>query len=153
MTSVTLIDETQMGLTLHLQLVWSYVSEMTCHGELEVSFEESQSHFVAFGHLATKGAFHRFTKFLIVLLIKLLLKPSFLKQHKSDLEQYPLAPTTTVKRSTHQLVVSMIVFKANYLLILVRCQDFMFSLRGHFNLIGIIFLKLLDKIIISGLVE
>ena len=32
--------------------------------------------------------------FLIVLLISLLLKHSFLKQHKTDLEQYTLAPST-----------------------------------------------------------
>ena len=31
--------------------------------------------------------------FLIVLLISLLLKHSFLKQHKTDLEQYTLAPS------------------------------------------------------------
>ena len=32
--------------------------------------------------------------FLIVLLISLLLKHSFLKQHKTELEQYTLAPST-----------------------------------------------------------
>ena len=40
--------------------------------------------------------------FLIVFLISLLLKHNFLKQHKTDLEQYPLAPTSNAKSSTHQ---------------------------------------------------
>ena len=50
--------------------------------------------------------------FLIALLIRVLLKLSFLKQHKTDLGQYPLAPTSTAKSSTHQPLDSMIVFKA-----------------------------------------
>ena len=65
--------------------------------------------------------------FLIGLLISLLLKPSFLKEHKTDLEQYPLAPTSTAKSSKHQPLDSMIVFKAEFLLILVLCQDSIFS--------------------------
>ena len=55
--------------------------------------------------------------------MSLLVKPNFLKQHKTDLEQYSLAPTSTAKRSTHQPLDSMIAFKAKYLLILVPCQD------------------------------
>ena len=40
-------------------------------------------------------------KFLMLLLIRVLLRPSFLRQHKTDLEQYPpLAPTSTAKRFT-----------------------------------------------------
>ena len=69
--------------------------------------------------------------FLIVFLISLLLKPSFSKEHKTDLEQYPLAPTSTAKSSTHQPLDSMIVFKTEYLLILARCQDSIFSSQGH----------------------
>ena len=46
--------------------------------------------------------------FLIVFLISLLLKPSFLKQHKTDLEQYPLARTSTAKSSTYQPLDSLI---------------------------------------------
>ena len=38
-------------------------------------------------------------KFLMLFLIRVLLKPGFLKQHKTDLEQYPLAPTSTAKSS------------------------------------------------------
>ena len=69
--------------------------------------------------------------FLIVFLISLLLKPSFSKEHKTDLEQYPLAPTSTAKSSTHQSLDSMIVFKTEYLLILAPCQDSTFSSQGH----------------------
>ena len=78
--------------------------------------------------------------FLIVFLISLLLKRSFLKQHKTDLEQYPLAPTSTAKSSTHQPLDSMIVFKAEYLLILVP------SSQGHVSSMRITFLKLFEKL-------
>ena len=89
--------------------------------------------------------------FLIVFLIRVLLNPSFLKQHKTDLEQYPLAPTSTAKSSTHQPLDSMIVFKAKYLLILVLCQDSIFSSQGHVSSMRITFLKLFEKIVMSGL--
>ena len=91
--------------------------------------------------------------FLIVFLIRVLLKPSFLKQNKTDLEQYPLAPTSTAKSSTHQPLDSMTVFKAKYLLILLLCQDCIFSSQGHVSSIRITFLKLLEKILVSGLSE
>ena len=39
-------------------------------------------------------------KFLMLFLIRVLLKPSFLRQHKTDLEQYLLLPTSTAKSST-----------------------------------------------------
>ena len=99
-------------------------------GELKVSFEESLSlqlvakriHSLLL--LATQTQKEHFIEdlfnFLMVFLISLLLKHSFLKQQKIDLEQYPLAPTSTAKSSTHQPLDSMIVFKAKYLLILVQ---------------------------------
>ena len=89
--------------------------------------------------------------FLIVFLIRVLLKPSFLKQHKTNLEQYPLAPTSTAKSSTHQPFDSIIVFQAKYLLILILCQDSIFSSQGHVGSMRITFLKLLEKIVMSGL--
>ena len=89
--------------------------------------------------------------FLIVFLVRVLLKPSFLKQHKTDLEQYPLAPTSTAKSSTHQPLDSMVVFKAKYLLILALCQDSIFSSQGHVSSMRITFLKLFEKIVMSGL--
>ena len=55
--------------------------------------------------------------FLMVFWIRVLLKFSFLKWHKTDLEQYPLAPTIIAKISTYQPIDSMIVFKTKYLLI------------------------------------
>ena len=89
--------------------------------------------------------------FLIVFLISLLLKPSLLKQHKTDLEQYPVAPTSTVKSSTHQPLDSIIVFKGKYLLILVPCHDSIFSSQGHVSSMRITFLKLFEKIVMSVL--
>ena len=89
--------------------------------------------------------------FLIVFLISLLLKSSFLKQHKAALEQYLLAPTSTAKSSAHHSLDYMIVFKAKYLLILVPCQDFIFSSQGHVSSMRITFLKLFEKIVMSGL--
>ena len=56
--------------------------------------------------------------FLIVFLMSLLSKPNLLKQHKTDLEQYTLAPTSTAKSSIHQPLDSMIALKAKYWLIL-----------------------------------
>ena len=90
-------------------------------GELKVSFEESLSlqlvakriHSLLL--LATQTQKEHFiehlSNFLMVFLISILLKHSFLKQQKIDLEQYPLAPTSTAKCSTHQPLDSMIVFK------------------------------------------
>ena len=89
--------------------------------------------------------------FLIVFLIRVLLKHSFLQQHKTGLEQYFLEPTSTAKSSTHQPLDLMIVFKAKYLLILVQCQDSIFSSQGHVSSMGISFLKLFEKIVMSGL--
>ena len=129
-------------------------------GELQVSFEGPLSLQLAAGfqcllfltsQIQKEHSIEDLLNFLIVFLIRLLLKPSFLKQHKTDLEQYPLAPTSTAKSSTHQPLDSMTVFKAKYLLILVLCQDCIYSSQGHFSSIRITFLKLLEKIVMSGL--
>ena len=123
-------------------------------GELQVSFEGSLSLQLAAGFqclLFLASQIQDLLNFLIVFLIQVLLKPSFLKQHKTDLEQYPLAPTSTTKSSTNQPLDSMTVFKAKYLLILVLCQDCIFSSQGHVSSIRITFLKLLEKIVMSGL--
>ena len=90
------------------------------NGELQVSFEGSlrlQLLFLA-SQIQNEHSIEDLLNFLIVFLIRGLLKPSFLKQHKTDLEQYPLAPTSTAKSFTHQPLDSMIVFKTKYLLIL-----------------------------------
>ena len=129
-------------------------------GELQVSFEGSLSLQLAAGfqcllflarQIQKEHSIEDLLNFLIVFLIRVLLKPNFLKQHKTDLEQYPLAPTSTAKSSTHQPLDSMTVFKAKYLLILVLCQDCIFSSQGHVSSISITFLKLLEKIVMSGL--
>ena len=83
--------------------------------------------------------------------VRVLLKPSFLRQHQTDLEQCPLAPTSTAKSSTDHPLDSIVAFKAKYLLILVRYHDSMFSSQGHVNSMSITFLKTLEKIAISGL--
>ena len=67
------------------------------------------------------------SSFLIVLLIRVLLKPRFLKQHKTELEQYSLLPTSTATSCTCQPLNSMIISKVKYLLNLVPCQDSIFS--------------------------
>ena len=87
---------------------------------------------------------------LMLFLIKVLLKPNFLKQHKRDLEQYPLVLTSTAKSCTDHPLDS-IVFKAKYLLILVLCHDSMFPSQGHVNSMSMTFLKALENIVISGL--
>ena len=53
-------------------------------------------------------------KFLLFL-IRVLLRPSFLRQHKTDLEQYPLAPASIAKHSTDHPLDSIVVFKAKEL--------------------------------------
>ena len=68
-----------------------------------------------------------------------------LRQHKTDLEQYPLALTSTAKSSTEHSLDSEDVFKATYFLILVLCYDSMFSLQGYVNSMSITFLKALEK--------
>ena len=91
-------------------------------GELQVSFEESLSlqsaaagvHFLLFlaSQIQKEHSIEDLLNFLIVFLINLLLILNFLKQHKTDLQQYPLASASNAKSSTHQRLDSMIAFKA-----------------------------------------
>ena len=129
-------------------------------GELQDSFRESlTSRLVVEVHsllfLARQIPKEHFMddllKFLMLFLIRVLWKPSFLRQHKTDLEQYPLAPTSTAKSSTDHPLDSTVVFQAKNLLILVLRHDSMFSSQGHVNSMSITFLKTLEKIVISGL--
>ena len=116
-----------------------------------MAVEGVQSLLFLASQIQNKHSIEDLLKFLIVFLIRALLKPSFLKQHKTDLKEYPLVPTSTVKTSTHQPLDPMIVFKAKYLLILVLCQDSIFSSQGHVSSMRITFLKLFEKIVMSGL--
>ena len=84
---------------------------------LQLAVEEFQSLLLLASQIQNGHSIEDFLNFLIVFLIRVLLKPSFLKQHKTDLEQYPLAPTIIAKRSTYQPLDSIIVFRAKYLLI------------------------------------
>ena len=63
--------------------------------------------------------------FLVILMVRFF-KPKLLKQHKTDLEQYPLAPTSTANKSTLEPLFSVILFSGKYLLTLALCQDSMF---------------------------
>ena len=129
-------------------------------GELQVSFRESltlslvvgvQSLLFLASQIQKEHSMEDLLNFLMLFLIRVLLKPSFLRQHKTDLEQYPLAPTSTAKSSTDHPLDSIVVFKAKYLLILVLCHDSMFSSQGHVNSMSITFFKTLENIVISGL--
>ena len=129
-------------------------------GELQDSFRESltlrlvvEVHSLLFlaSQIQKEHSMDNLLKFLMLFLIRVLLKPSFLRQHKAELEQYPLAPTSTAKSSTDHPLDSIVAFKAKYLLILVLCHDSMFSSQGHVNSMSVTFLKTLEKILISGL--
>ena len=129
-------------------------------GELQDSFRESltlrlvvEVHSLLFlaSQMQKEHFMDELLKFLMLFLIRVLLKPSFLRQHKTDFEQYPLAPTSTAKSFTDHPLDSIVAFKAKYLLILVLCHDSMFSSQGHVNSMSITFLKTLEKIVISGL--
>lgn len=113
-----------------------YLRDDTEDEELQVSFEESSSLQLAIEGVQSLSflasqiqkvySIEDLVNFLIVFLIRVLLKPTFLIQHKTDLEQYHLATTTTANSFTHQPLGFMIAFKAKYLLKLVPCQDSIF---------------------------
>ena len=119
-------------------------------GELQVSFRESLTlrlvvrvHSLLFlaSQIQKEHSMEDLLNFLMLFLIRLLLKPSFLRQLKTVLEQYPLAPTSTVKNSTDHPLDSIVVFKAKYLFVLVVCHDSIFSSQGHVNSTSITFLS------------
>ena len=97
---------------------------------LQLAVERVKSLLFLASQIQNERSIEGLLNFLIVFLVRVLLKPSFLKQHKTGIEQYPLAPTSTAKRSAHKPLDSMIAFKAKYLLILVLCQDYTFSSQG-----------------------
>ena len=93
---------------------------------------------------------HLLICFIVVLMVQFF-KPKLLKQHKTEREQYPLAPTFTANRSTLQPLFSITLFSGIYLLILALCQASMFSSHGHVSSMRITFFSLLEKIVLSGL--
>ena len=149
----------QIELAFETGLVFCFRYDLA-DGELQVSFRESltlslvvgvQSLLFLASQIQKEHSMEDLLNFLMLFLIRVLLKPSFLRQHKTDLEQYPLAPTSTAKSSTDHPLDSIVVFKAKYLLILVLCHDSMFSSQGHVNSMSITFFKTLENIVISGL--
>ena len=88
--------------------------------------------------------------FIVVLMVRFL-KPKLLKQHKTDLEQFPLAPTSTANRPTLQPLFSITLFSGKYLLTLALCQTSMFSSHGHVSSMRITLFSLFEKIVMSGL--
>ena len=73
---------------------------------------------------------HLLICFIVVLMVQFFI-PKLLKQYKTDLEQYPLAPTSTANRSTLKPLFSITLFRSMYLLILVLWQAAIFSSHGH----------------------
>ena len=73
---------------------------------------------------------HLLICFIVVLMVRFL-KPKLLKQHKTHLEQYPLAPTSTANRSTLQPLFSITLFSGKYLLTLTLYQASIFPSHGH----------------------
>ena len=69
---------------------------------LQLAAERVQSLLFMVSQIQNKHSIEDLINVLIVFLIRVLLKLTFLKQHKTDLKQYLLAPTSTEKGSTHQ---------------------------------------------------
>ena len=88
--------------------------------------------------------------FIVVLMVRFL-KPKLLKQHKTDLEQYTLVPTSTGNRPTLQPLFSITLFSGKDLLTLTLCQASRFSSRGHVSSMKITLISLFEKIVMSGL--
>ena len=118
--------------------------------ELQDSFRESltlrvvvQVHSLLFldSQIQNEHSMDNLLKVLMLLLVRVLLKPSFLRQHKAYSDQYPLAPTSISRSSTDHPLESIVAFKAKYLLIFVLYYDSMFSSQEHGNSMSIIFLK------------
>ena len=61
----------------------------------------------------------------------LLQKPNLFRQVVTDLEQYPRAPTSIAKRSTHQPFDLIALTRQKYFVSLVECQVSMFSSQGQ----------------------
>ena len=78
------------------------------------------------------------------------LKPKLLKQHKTDLEQYPLTPTSTANKLTLKLLFSITPFSGMYLLTLALHRASKFSSHGHVSSMRITLFSWLEKIVMSG---
>ena len=79
------------------------------------------------------------------------LKHKLLKQHKTDQQQYPTAPTSTANRSTLKPLFSITLFSGKYLWTLALWQVSMYCSHGHVSSMRITLFSLLEKIVMSGL--
>ena len=77
--------------------------------ERSISLVDHASLFLASQIQKEHSIEHLLICFIVVLMVRFL-KPKLLKQHKTDLEQYPLAPTSTANRSTLQPLFSITLF-------------------------------------------
>ena len=136
---------------LEVSIQEPFILQMAAEGILQMAAGVCSLLFLA-SQILKEHSIEKWRNFTIVFLMRLLFKPSFLKQHQNNLDQYPLSPTSTAKTSTHQSLDSMIFLTVKYLLISVLlCQDSIFSLQGHGSSMRITFLKLFEKIVMSGL--
>ena len=92
---------------------------------------------------------HLLICFIVVLMMQFL-KPKLLTQHKTDLQQYPPAPTSTANRTTLQPLFSIALFSGMYLWNLALCQASICCSHGHVSSMKITFFSLLEKIVMSG---
>ena len=67
--------------------------------ERSISLEDHALLFLASQIQKEHSIEHLLSCFTVVFMVRFL-KPKLLKQHKTDLEHYPLAPTSTANRST-----------------------------------------------------
>ena len=90
-------------------------------GELQVSFRESLNLSLVVGvhsllfmssQIQKEHSREDLLNFLVLFLIRILMKARLLRQHKT--ENYPLAPTSTSKSSTGHPLDSIVVFNAKY---------------------------------------
>ena len=77
--------------------------------ERSISLVDDASLFLA-SHIQKEHSIEHLRICFIVASTMRFLKPKLLKQHKTDLEQYPLAPTSTANRSTLQPLFSITLF-------------------------------------------
>ena len=134
-----------------LQMAAEGILQMAAEGILQMAAEGVCSLLFLASQILKDHSIEKWHNFTIVFLMRLSFKPSFLKQHQNNLHQYPLSPTSTATTSTHQSLDSMIFLTVKYLLTSVLlCQDSIFSLQGHGSSMRITYLKLFDKIVMSG---
>ena len=89
--------------------------------------------------------------FLVVVKASLLENPNLLKHNVTDLEQYPLAPTSMANRSAPQPLDVIVFTRHVYFASLVECQRSMFSSQGQVSSTKTTLFNELENITISGL--